>query len=153
MVYDFNSPYAIIINTDAYAGNFERDMCAFVTGSYGECGVGSELAELFHEEEGQDTFLSGITDSVSDGSCYRPCSMFNDDDSNQSVIIFLTDQPEPHEWDMIVRRVQKFGAERPDLKDRSWIRPDQIKPLQIKGIRLISNEVVRKQTTLKEAVL
>ena len=35
----------IIIHTNKYAGNFEREMCAYITGHYGECGVGSESVE------------------------------------------------------------------------------------------------------------
>jgi len=32
--------YSIIIATNQYSGNFEREMCAFTTGQVGECGVG-----------------------------------------------------------------------------------------------------------------
>ncbi|NTF16956.1 hypothetical protein G6L37_00755 [Agrobacterium rubi] len=34
----------IVIDTTSYSGNFERELCAHVTGQYGECGVGSALA-------------------------------------------------------------------------------------------------------------
>lgn len=33
------------INTERYAGNFERELCAYVTGQYGECGVGDLIAQ------------------------------------------------------------------------------------------------------------
>lgn len=33
------------INTEQYAGNFERELCAYVTGQYGECGVGDLIAQ------------------------------------------------------------------------------------------------------------
>jgi len=42
--------YKFIIDTDQYAGNFEREMCAYLTGTVGECGVGDEFAELFSKE-------------------------------------------------------------------------------------------------------
>jgi len=35
----------IIIHTDKYSGNFEREMCAFVTGHLRECGIGSEVVD------------------------------------------------------------------------------------------------------------
>ena len=35
---------AIVIDTDQYAGNFERQMCAYLTGQYGDCGAGREIA-------------------------------------------------------------------------------------------------------------
>ncbi len=47
------NPYLFVIDTDTYAGNFEREMCAYVTGQIGECEVSrlmenaGRLAELF----------------------------------------------------------------------------------------------------------
>jgi hypothetical protein len=35
---------AVVIDTEQYAGNFEREMCAHLTGQYGDCGVGSKIA-------------------------------------------------------------------------------------------------------------
>lgn len=43
-------PISVIIDTNQYAGNFEREMCAFVTGQYGGCGVGEGIAELARGE-------------------------------------------------------------------------------------------------------
>lgn len=37
--------YVIVIDTNQYSGNFEREMCAYLTGQYGECGVGDDIAE------------------------------------------------------------------------------------------------------------
>lgn len=34
-----------IIDTDSYSGNFEREMCAYITGHIGDCLVGFEEAE------------------------------------------------------------------------------------------------------------
>jgi hypothetical protein len=39
------SSKAIVIDTTSYAGNFERELCAYVTGQYGDCGVGDDIAE------------------------------------------------------------------------------------------------------------
>ncbi|MDB4278118.1 hypothetical protein N9917_00665 [Deltaproteobacteria bacterium] len=46
--------YLLIADTEMYAGNFERPMCAFVTGRIGDCGVGKELAELVHTNDEDD---------------------------------------------------------------------------------------------------
>lgn len=35
----------VIIHTNKYAGNFEREMCAYITGHIGDCGVGSNLVD------------------------------------------------------------------------------------------------------------
>lgn len=40
----------IVIDTTSYAGNFERELCAYATGQYGECGVGAEIADAAGQE-------------------------------------------------------------------------------------------------------
>jgi hypothetical protein len=34
--------YVFIIDTEQYAGNFEREMCAYCTGILGDCEVGED---------------------------------------------------------------------------------------------------------------
>ena len=44
-------PYcALIVDTENYAGNFEREMCAYATGQIGDCGVGRRQAGAAKEE-------------------------------------------------------------------------------------------------------
>ena len=75
----------VAIDTNEYAGNFEREMCAFVTGQVGECGVGEELVKEAQEELAQDTFNNTgewIEEHIvsepddSDCPCCRPCSIW-----------------------------------------------------------------------------
>lgn len=42
--------YHFIIDTDRYSGNFERRLCAFVTGQLGECRLGEPEAKEFKEK-------------------------------------------------------------------------------------------------------
>lgn len=42
--------YRLVVDTDAYAGNFERESIAFATGLVGECEVGSGEAALALDE-------------------------------------------------------------------------------------------------------
>ena len=37
--------HSLIIDTTLYSGDFERHLCAYLTGQTGECGVGRELAD------------------------------------------------------------------------------------------------------------
>lgn len=142
----FESPFALIVSTDSYTGNFEREFCAYVTGAYGECGVGEELAEEFNEEEPGDEDLTYKTANESDDSgCHRPVSIYDDGDHYNSLIIFFDAEPEPSEWDLIVRRAKQFCAERPDWRSYQGTK----KPITLKGIRLVENKVVRKITTIK----
>lgn len=39
--------YGFIIDTDSYSGNFERELCAYVTGHIGDCGTGDTEAEEY----------------------------------------------------------------------------------------------------------
>ena len=40
----------LIIDTEQYSGNFEREMCAHITGQVGECNVGYDVAEEYSEK-------------------------------------------------------------------------------------------------------
>jgi len=73
----------VAIDTNEYSGNFERPMCAFITGQVGDCGVGDELIENALEELAQDTFnntLEWIEEHIvsesDDHGCHRPASIW-----------------------------------------------------------------------------
>jgi hypothetical protein len=70
--------FIFAVDTEQYAGNFERPMCAYMTGQTGECGVGLELAELFEEEVDLDENLFDlmIEQVPDDHGCHRPCSIY-----------------------------------------------------------------------------
>ena len=40
----------LIVDTENYAGNFERELVAYATGCYGDCGVGDGEAEDARED-------------------------------------------------------------------------------------------------------
>lgn len=76
-------PFVFVIDTDQYAGNFEREMCAFVTGHIGECGVGQEYQKLFFDFLGLDVeqrddnpFFEQVVDMADDHGCFRPVSIW-----------------------------------------------------------------------------
>ncbi|MBS3089663.1 hypothetical protein J4461_02150 [Candidatus Pacearchaeota archaeon] len=70
--------YLFVIDTDKYAGNFEREMCAYITGQIGECEVGKENAKLARQEIPDVVArLDELIDSVPDeNGCHRPVSIF-----------------------------------------------------------------------------
>lgn len=70
-----NAPYLWIIDTADYAGNFERDLCAYITGRIGECEVGQDMAKLFAAETGQQPFENVIQESDDHGCC-RPVIIY-----------------------------------------------------------------------------
>ncbi|MCH9836146.1 hypothetical protein K0U83_10820 [bacterium] len=76
--------FAFVIDTDHYAGDFERETCAAATGRVGECGVGVAVADaaradLSTSEDGR-RFLRWCEDHVrdvaDDNGCARPCSAY-----------------------------------------------------------------------------
>ena len=135
------SIYEFVIDTDAYAGNFEREMCAYVTGCVGDCDVGIGIAERVRDEIEQSDFFDEIDDLVcrlpDDNGCHRPVStgptpgFVNDGYGNcytqeqwgdrkeegfpayQSVEIHLADDPTKELLEFFMTRAHAFAA-KPD---------------------------------------
>jgi len=42
--------HQLIVDTENYSGNFEREMVAYATGCYGDCGVGDTEADMAREK-------------------------------------------------------------------------------------------------------
>lgn len=42
--------FIFVIDTDSYAGNFERELCAWMTGQIGDCEVGDKQMEQFQKD-------------------------------------------------------------------------------------------------------
>lgn len=78
--------FIFVVDTDSYAGNFERDMCAHITGQIGECGVGAEYRTDIEDlkEDHYDFDLEKICSWLEnhviqvpdDHACYRPCTIW-----------------------------------------------------------------------------
>jgi len=72
--------YAFIILTDSYSNNFEKDMCAFITGTIGECGVGEECQKEFNKwletsTYKQNPFENNIFQVSDEHGCRRPVAI------------------------------------------------------------------------------
>jgi hypothetical protein len=150
----FESQHALVFNFDAYAGNYEREFCAYVTGATGECGVGEDMADLYTEDHPRDTEFWALSDRCGsepdDNGCWRPTSIYHDKEVDEkpyySSIIFLATLPTDPEMKLIVARAKQFCAERPDWK--SYL--GKTEPLTLKGVKLISNKVERVIKTVKQ---
>lgn len=67
---DDGTYHVFIVDTDSYSGNFERPMCAFMTGAIGECGVGGEYIDA----DARD--MSEMIVQVADEhGCHRPVAI------------------------------------------------------------------------------
>lgn len=61
--------FGFIIHTNQYSGNFEREMCAYLTGKIGECGIGKNFIEQLPIKF--DNVLN-----IEDEGCLRPCNIY-----------------------------------------------------------------------------
>lgn len=131
------SCWIFVIKTNAYAGNFERQMCGFITGQVGECDVGEEEAELFRKAhpdyDGFDDLIASFPD---DHGCYRPASIWNVPCND--VAIFMENHPTADQLALMRDLARQFT---------SIIDPHKIKPkkLVIRGFELISYRVERTE--------
>ena len=80
MSVNFEPPaFAFVIDTDQYAGNFEREMCAFITGLVGECGKGEDEANLAFKQLpkfAKDWFIDHVSSEPDDHGCNRPVTIW-----------------------------------------------------------------------------
>lgn len=65
--------FVFVVDTDHYAGSFQRELCAFVTGTIGECGVGKEDKKLFEQDfPDENPFENSIDQCMDMYGCHRP---------------------------------------------------------------------------------
>lgn len=111
--------YSFIIDTDKYAGNFERDMCAFLTGEIGECGVGDEYVDealdAIEKEFGDRAIFGDYVEQRTNGDdnspCYRSCQMTESKDGElyNSVEIYFSKYPEDNMISFMKKRAFEFA--------------------------------------------
>jgi hypothetical protein len=118
--------YAFIIDTNEYAGNFERELTAYCTGIIGECEVGEE----FIDKEITSIFEPYILQVVDEYGCYRPCEIVqNSEGFYYSVAIYFDEKPSN------------------ELITLMKVRANQFNNIQILGFRLL--EIKQNQTEIE----
>lgn len=104
--------WGVLIDTDAYAGNFEREMCAHCTGHYGECEVGLEFAEQI------DEFEDAIISIPDEHGCHRPCTLWDTPGGEpNAVLIYFESRPTDEQIAIIKERAQTFLHRHAQIKD------------------------------------
>jgi hypothetical protein len=140
----------IAIDTDDYSGNFEREMCAFITGVVGDCNVGLEQTLRAEEELGStvhEWFQDHLVHEPDDSDCCRPASIWQPPQWH-SVAIFVDVVPPKEIMDVIIERAKMFAEERPDR--RSW-QPEQ-RTLKLSGVRILEPQLVERSVIRMEVV-
>lgn len=105
----------VVIDTDSYAGNFERDLCAYVTGQYGECEVGKDLADNFSKDiehiEWWEKNIVQRSDPPPACSCERPVKIYkNKEGVYHSLAIYVKKHPSEKVLSELIERVKYFCA-------------------------------------------
>lgn len=153
--------WSFVVDTEDYAGNFERELTCYVVGrcdAYGEHSGGGYREMFAKDFEGKDPFEDLVEDRINDpgddGIMRAPMDVAptpgyeNDGAGNHrpiaagakpkwpafnSVAIFLSRKPTGEELSILVRRAQAFGR-LPKVK--AWdVRP------KITGCRLVEERV------------
>lgn len=101
------STYDFFVETDSYAGNFERELCAYVFGAIGDCEVGEELVD----SEIEDLFDPYINRHYSnDDGCYRPVEITEYQGEWNSLVVGLYKPIEDFELlEIIETRLKEFA--------------------------------------------
>lgn len=96
-----NTSYTFVIDTDKYSGNFCREMCAYITGVVGDCGVGDDEQKKFFEE-----------------------MELSEDDATpfQEVIEPKNESESPYTKDLISMESDEYGCRRPckEVSNLGW---------------------------------
>lgn len=108
--------YIFLVHTSQYAGNFEREMVAFMTGKYGDDGVGEriadETADAFPDMHALfDDCVAQVPDD--EDGCLRPAAIWpSKPGTYNTVATFFYKKPTQKMIDFMKKRAEEF-AEKP----------------------------------------
>ena len=80
-----DSIWLFVVDTEQFAGNFERQLCAYMTGRIGDCGVGDTERDEFNREMHIQADVDAyderhpfrfVIDQPDEHGCNRPCTIF-----------------------------------------------------------------------------
>lgn len=136
--------YQFIIDTDSYAGNFERELCGYCTGHWDNETHGGVQSAMFKEEVGDpDEYFENVAYTTIEDASYPFIScvtIVNEPTTKQcnSVAIFFDEKPTKKQIELMKQRAERYASEGKDILGR---------PLEFKviGYRLIQKiEITRK---------
>lgn len=159
--------YIFIVDTTEYAGDFEREMCAFCTGVIGDCEVGREEKKKWIEAYGEDKadeMYEMMEQRPDEHGCRRPVSIvptpgyintgmgkhIKEKDAKpederypayQSVAMYFYERPTKEVINMIKERAKLFTK----TNDRISREP---RTLKILGFRLLKETTVIEEIAL-----
>jgi len=160
--------YVLVIDTNKYSGNFERELTAFCTGILGECEVGDKEVIKYNEEETYS--FDSIALRADEHNIFRPTSIYKtpswwndghgkrflEGEENEivkkypaynSVAIFFYKEPTKEEIKIIKRRAEEYVT-------NGYICFEDFKALEDKNIFCITGyRLITTTTTIEEKEL
>jgi hypothetical protein len=138
-------PVILLIATNEYAGNFEREMCGYVTGTHdGTHGhiesavfdkeVGAQVIDPEYSPEGIASFIAFVPDKHAYPRCAYIWNEGPDGNSFQSVAIFFEEWPERFQV-LMLERIKEFPTY---MATQPW---KSNRNLQILGVKLLRRTV------------
>lgn len=106
---DLDVPYLVIIETDKYAGNFCREMVAYCTGEYGECGCGVSESNDYFDHFDNEMFIDVVAHLPDEHGCYRPSSTYEFNNKNNAVAIPFSEKPTKDMLERIHTRANTYA--------------------------------------------
>lgn len=125
-----------VVDTNVYAGNNERALCAWMTGLVGDDNVGHEQAASFHRD--CQSLPGDLVGCVPDEhGCARPSSIYPTRECC-SVAIRLERMPTPAEQEFLIARARSFDQWR-------RIKAGEPEKVEILGFRIATETKVRRE--------
>lgn len=160
--------YLLVVDTEQYSGNFEREMCAYITGQIGDCGVGEEFVNEYSSDiRHLDWWNENVYQKADEHECERPVEIYPTEgwlnngmgtfikktDPEQtgypaymSVAIFMTEKPSEEVIMEFVQRAQDFCTHYPELSKNVGL-TFNTKSLTFTGVRFLKG--IKKEELLE----
>jgi hypothetical protein len=165
--------WSFVIDTDSYAGNFEREMASFIVGRCDDYGThrGGKYVDMFKEDyPNEDPFEGKYGSIVADRMTElgnspgrSPVSIACADDSEEfeSVEIFFDEEPTAKQLKVLKYRAQKFadtaknrsGEPMCKILDCRLVRTETtINHITVKSLEEKDREVYRREREVEKVV-
>lgn len=140
----------IVIDTTAYAGNFERELCAYLTGQIAECTVGNEFIKRSDPPKYLQWWEENINpqEDTEGSEFYRPCTIWKTNNSKdyQSVAIFVEQFPSQEVIDEMLERAKYFCNDTDHIYEVHGVckNPNIPKKIDIMSYNFLSSEYTKE---------
>jgi hypothetical protein len=143
--------FIFIVDTSEYAGNYERNVVAFMTGQVGECSVGFESSEFFWDEsdDGEKLFVErAVIQKPDEHGTFRPASIWPTPNRTRftaegkeypaydSVAVFLSEAPPEEYLNRWHDRAVRFGKNPQEFGCHKFV-----PAFEVQGSRLVKQVV------------